>query len=316
MNEQELIARFFAGRQPPRVDVRLGIGDDAAIVQPPPGHSLLIATDCIVAGTHFPPGTSAEAIGHRALAVNLSDMAAMGATPLWFTLALALPSADADWLAAFADGMFSLASRYDVALVGGDTVRGPLSATVTIVGHDRGGRSPRRSGARPGDGIWITGHPGDAVAGRLTPDRAAGPADAIRELRQRFLFPEPRVREGIALAPHASAMLDVSDGLHVDVVRLMAASGVGAELDAGLLPLSGALRACMRERAIECALSGGDDYELCFALPPEHEAAVTELAQAWPVPVTRIGTVVAGSGVRWLRDGKPMDVPGKGFEHF
>lgn len=319
MDERTLISTFFDRRTPggasPRGDVILGIGDDAAILRLEPGFDLVVATDSIAEGTHFPSGTPAASVGHRCLAVNLSDLAAMAAEPLWFSLALSLPSAEAGWVGEFADGMFALADRFGVALVGGDTVRGPLGATVTVQGRVRPGRAVLRSGARPGDGVWVTGHPGDAVAGRLLLQESVQDA-ASAALRQRFLYPEPRVREGLALAGVATAMLDVSDGLDDDLRKLLAASGVGADMDAALLPLSPELLSARSGDAIPCALTGGDDYELCFTVRSSDEPRLRELASAWPVPVTRIGTVVAGSCCQWRLDGSVLQVPDTTFRHF
>ncbi|MDH5254666.1 MAG: thiamine-phosphate kinase [Gammaproteobacteria bacterium] len=319
MDERTLISTFFDRRRgaggPARGDVILGIGDDAAVLRLDPGYDLVAATDSIAEGTHFPVGTPAASVGHRCLAVNLSDMAAMAAEPLWFSLALSLPEADEAWVGEFARGLFALADRYAVELVGGDTVRGPLAATVTIQGRARPGCTIRRSGAAPGDGIWVTGNPGDAVAGRLL---LPGPAaDAAAEtLRRRFLYPEPRVREGLALAGIASAMLDVSDGLDDDLRKLLAASRVGADMDAGALPLSAELRSVRAGGAVECALTGGDDYELCFTVRPPDEQRLRELAASWTVPVTRIGTVVTGSGCRWRLRGGALAVPDTTYRHF
>lgn len=319
MDERTLISAFFDRRQAagrlPRADVILGIGDDAALLRFDPGFDLVVATDSIAEGTHFPAGTPAASVGHRCLAVNLSDIAAMAAEPLWFSLALSLPESDEEWVGEFARGLFSLADRFGVELVGGDTVRGPLGATVTIQGRARPGRAIRRSGAAPGDGVWVTGHPGDAVAGRLLlPQPDAGVAAAA--LRRRFLYPEPRVHEGLALAGVASAMLDVSDGLDDDLRKLLAASGVGAEMDAGALPLSAELRAVRAGAAIECALTGGDDYELCFTVRPADEPRLRELAAAWPVPATRIGEVVPGAGCSWHLQGQALAVPDTTYRHF
>jgi thiamine-monophosphate kinase len=317
VDERTLISRYFAGRHGSRKDVVLGIGDDAAVLRLEPGWDLVVATDSIAAGTHFPAGIPARAIGHRCLAVNLSDLAAMAAEPLWFSLALSLPAAEPLWLEEFAAGLFALADRSGVVLIGGDTVRGPLSATVTVQGRVRPGAAVTRSGAHAGDGIWVTGNPGDAVAGRLLADDAAQiPATVRDRLRQRFLFPEPRLREGLALGALATAMLDVSDGLDDDIGKLMLASGQGAELDAGLLPLSAELRAAAGDRAIEHALTGGDDYELCFTLPAPAEARLRAVAAEWAVPVTRIGTVVAEPGVRWRYQGRALQVPDTTFRHF
>ncbi len=319
MDERSLISTFFdrrgAARGPPRADVVLGIGDDAAVLRLEPGFDLVVATDSIAEGTHFPAGTPAAAVGHRCLAVNLSDMAAMAAEPLWFSLALSLPAADEVWVGEFTRGLFALADRFGVELVGGDTVRGPLGATVTVHGRARPGRTVRRGGAEPGDGVWVTGHPGDAVAGRLLMEEKV-PDEAVMALRHHFLYPEPRVHEGLALAGIASAMLDVSDGLDDDLRKLLAASGAGAEMDAGELPLSDELRSVRAETAIECALTGGDDYELCFTVRPADEPHLRELAAGWTVPVTRIGTVVAGPGCRWHLHGQPLAVPDTTYRHF
>lgn len=315
MDERTLISTFFARGARQRDDVVVGIGDDAAILRLETGFDLVVATDLIAEGTHFPHGTPAAAVGHRCLAVNLSDLAAMAAEPLWFSLALSLPSADEEWVAGFARGLFSLADRFGVELVGGDTVRGPLSATVTIQGRVRPGHAVLRSGACPGDGVWVTGHPGDAVAGRLLPEQAL-PEPSASALRQRFLYPEPRVREGLALAGIATAMLDVSDGLDDDLRKLLAASGVAADMDAGALPLSSALREVRGDQAVECALTGGDDYELCFTVHPADEHRLREVAAAWSVSVTRIGTVVPGSGCQWRLHGKPLAVPDTTYRHF
>lgn len=315
MDERTLISTYFNRRRDRREDVILGIGDDAAVLRPEPGFDLVVATDSIAEGTHFPPGIPAAAIGHRCLAINLSDLAAMAAEPLWCTLALSLPQSDPAWVGEFAAGLFALADRYDVSLVGGDTVRGPLGATLTILGRVRPDCAVRRSSARPGDGIWVTGHPGDAVAGRLLLADARQDA-AAEALRQRFLYPEPRVREGRSLAGLATAMLDVSDGLDDDLRKLLDASAVGAELDAGELPLSEALRSVHGPQSVECALTGGDDYELCFTMPSSGDARLREISVHWPVPVTRIGTVVPGSGVRWSLHGQPLTVPDTTFRHF
>ena len=317
MDERTLISRYFAGRHGNRKDVVLGIGDDAAVLRLDPGWDLVVATDSIAEGTHFPAGIPARAIGHRCLAVNLSDLAAMAAEPLWASLALSLPAAEPVWMEEFAAGLFALADRSGVVLIGGDTVRGPLSATVTVQGRVRPGAAVTRSGAQSGDGIWVTGTPGDAVAGRLLPDDAAQISATVRDrLRQRFLYPEPRLRAGLALGALATAMLDVSDGLDDDIGKLMQASGRGAELDAGLLPLSAELRAAAGDRAIEHALTGGDDYELCFTLPAQAEARLRVVASEWAVPVTRIGTVVAEPGVRWRYQGRVLQVPDTTFRHF
>lgn len=319
MDERSLISTYFDRRRggpvPGRPDVVVGIGDDAAVLRLEPGFDLLVATDSIAEGIHFPEGIPAAAVGHRCLAVNLSDIAAMAAEPLWFSLALSLPAAEPEWVGEFARGLFALADRFGVELVGGDTVRGPLGATVTVHGRARPGTVVRRNGARPGDGVWVTGHPGDAVAGRLLLPEPS-PAPAARALQARFLYPEPRVQEGRALAGIASAMLDVSDGLDDDLGKLLAASGVGAELDAGALPVSAGLRSVRGADAVACALTGGDDYELCFTVPVGNEARLRDLASGWAVSVTRLGTVTPGPARRWLLAGRPLTVPDTTYRHF
>jgi thiamine-monophosphate kinase len=321
VDERTLISTYFdrrrAGPAGQRDDVIVGIGDDGAVVRMEPGFDLVVATDMVAEGTHFPAAIPAGAVGHRSLAVNLSDLAAMAAEPLWFSLALSLPRADEDWLSDFAAGLFALADAFDVALIGGDTVRGPLGATVTVHGRVRPGCAVLRSGARPGDGVWVTGHPGDAVAGRLL--LAETPPDQSVEraaLRQRFLYPQPRVQEGRALAGLATAMIDVSDGLDDDLQKLLSASGAGAELDAATLPLSAELRAVRGAGALECALTGGDDYELCLTARPSDEERLRKLAAGWTTPLTRIGTVTAGSGTHWRLEGQSLAVPDSTYRHF
>jgi len=313
LDEATLIERYFARPSPARRGVILGIGDDAAVTRLPPGQDLVTATDAIFAGVHYPRGTPPRAIGHRCLAVNLSDLAAMGATPLWASLALSLPRARAAWLREFAAGFFALARAANIVLIGGDTVRGPEGATVTVQGQVSRGGGVTRSGARPGDGIWVSGHPGDAVAGRLLLARGSG----SRVLRQRFLYPVPRLREGALLAGISSAMMDVSDGLHDDLGKLMRASSCGADLDVGRLPLSHQLRAAAGvEAAREMALSGGDDYELLFTVPPRREAKLARLTRRWALPVTRIGTVRRRAGLSWTLDARPFRFRDKTFRHF
>jgi thiamine-monophosphate kinase len=300
---------------PGRPDVRLGIGDDGAVLRPSPGTELVVVTDALVEGTHFPAGMPARAIGHRALAVNLSDLAAMGATPRWATLALSLPAPQAAWLEDFAAGLLGLAAATGTALVGGDTVAGPLFTTVTAIGEVPAGQPAGRRGARPGDAVFVTGTPGDAVQGRLLLGSDRDDA-AAQYLRSRFLYPDARLAAGRALRPLASAMLDVSDGLDQDLGRLAAASGVGLELDAGLLPLSPQLRTVAGPDAIARALTGGDDYELAFTAPAVQAAAIAAIAAAAACAITRIGTVVAGSAVRWHDGGREYPVPAGAWQHF
>ena len=318
MDEFALIEKFFAQQSADRADVRLGIGDDAAVTSLGSEYDLVIATDSICQGTHFPDGTEPRALGHRCLAVNLSDLAAMGAEPMWCTLVLSLPSAEPDWLEAFAGGFLDLARRFNIALIGGDTVRGPLAFTVAVHGRVRPGQHVARSGAGPGQGIFVTGYPGEAAAGlRLMTSAAAETGAAGQRLIGRFLYPEARVDEGCRLGKCATAMIDLSDGLSDDLVKMLEASGVGAELDADRVPLSPDLLACCgRREALELALTGGDDYELCFTVPRERESGLDELLADADCPLTRIGQTSNEPGARWTLNGRPYEVPTTSFRHF
>lgn len=316
MDEFEIIQRYFSTGFPARDDVVLGVGDDGALTRLPAGEELVTVTDALVAGTHFPATLAADAVAHRALAANLSDLAAMGAVPRWFTLALALPAAEQAWLEAFAAGLRQLAGRFELALIGGDTVRGPLAVTITAMGSVPAGTALCRSGARAGDRIFVTGTPGDAGwTWQALADGQEFPADD--PLYERFAWPAPRVAEGVSLRGLATAAIDLSDGLHVDLARLLAASGVGGEAEAESLPLSAALTARAGEsRARELALTGGDDYELCFTVPAAREPLLIERAAAWSCEVTPIGRVVSEPGLRWHHQGALLPAPTVSFRHF
>ncbi len=298
--------------------LRLGIGDDAALWQPRVGHEVVACCDTLIAGRHFPEDTDPGDIGWKALAVNLSDLAAMGADPAFALLALILPEAPGDgWLAAFADGWNALAAIHGVALAGGDTTRGPaLSLTVTCIGEVLQGRALRRDGAQPGDGIFVTGTLGDAAGGLAAWSRRD--AVDVEPLIQRLLRPAPRLAIGQCLRGLASAAIDVSDGLGADLDHVLAASGVAADVVVDRLPISDALRALVGdERALALAVAGGDDYELCFTVPGVDAPALTALANAGDVAITRIGTITEGSGLHW-RDGngRTVDLPVAGWDHF
>jgi thiamine-monophosphate kinase len=298
LSEFELIARYFASPDfvlPAPEGVVLGIGDDAAILRLPPGEDLLVSIDTLVAGVHFPPTVAPEYLGHRALAVNLSDLAAMGARPLWFTLALTLPAADETWLDGFSRGLAALARRVGIALVGGDTTRGPLSITVQVHGAAPEGRALRRDGARAGDEVWVSGHPGTAALGLR---RLLAGAPATEAPVRVFLLPEPRLGLGIALRGLASAAIDVSDGVLADAGHIAERSGVAIALECDWLPLGPELAALAdRDDALALLLGGGDDYELCFTAPPACAAAITAAAARLGLPCTRIGRVLSGQGV-------------------
>ena len=318
LSEFALIERYFRSCGAQRSDVALGVGDDAALLRVPAGCELVAATDTLVAGVHFPQDSPADSIGHRSLAVNLSDLAAMGARPAWALLALTLPQADEAWLGEFATGLGELARSHEVALVGGDTTRGPLCVTVQLLGFVPAGAALTRSGARAGDVLFVSGTCGDAAAGlAIEQHRLTGPAEARSWLRERFLRPAPRVALGEQLRGFASACIDVSDGLLADAGKLASASHVGVELSYSEVPLSEPLAALLGERrARELALTGGDDYELCFAVPPHNIARL--LAQLPPQDwrYTRIGALRAAPGASVVGDGTVMEFSHSGYEHF
>jgi thiamine-monophosphate kinase len=325
LGEFALIQRFFmrhstasdSGSAAPS-GVILGIGDDAALLDMPPGTELVAAVDTIVAGRHFPEGADARSIGHRALAVNLSDLAAMGATPAWATLALTMPSVDAAWLERFAAGLLDLADANGVALVGGDTTRGPLTISVQLLGHVPRGAVLRRSGARAGDLLAVTGTLGDAGAGlefvgAVLPETRP----AALELIRRFEYPAPRVRFGLAARGIATAAMDLSDGLVGDLPKLAQASGLAAHVSVERLPMSEAMRAVVpAAQALAWALAAGDDYELLLAVPAPRYAELAAAAGQLNLRLTTIGELRAGGGVTWSLNGGDF-VPGvRGWDHF
>ncbi|MCG3201604.1 MAG: Thiamine-monophosphate kinase [Gammaproteobacteria bacterium] len=319
ISEFELIDRYFRRRGARRNDVVIGIGDDGAVLRPRPGHELVLVTDTIVGGVHFPAMMSAGDVGYRALAVNLSDLAAMGAEPAWCSLALTLPQADETWLQGFADGLLELAERFDMELVGGDTTRGPLTVTVTAHGWVPAGQALRRAGAGTGDGVYVSGCLGDAAAGlRVVMGESTCDAESGSALTRRFLRPEPRVALGQFLRGVASSAIDVSDGLAADLRHVLEASARGAEVHLARLPISAPLRACEHgESAIERALGGGDDYELCFTVPPGRESTLGDWLAEDGVPLTRIGTVVERPGLRFVDAGDVVvDRHISGYAHF
>ncbi|HWJ34342.1 MAG TPA: thiamine-phosphate kinase [Steroidobacteraceae bacterium] len=322
LGEFELIDRFFSRSKSAdnkRSDVILGVGDDAALLRLPLGTDLVAAVDTIVAGRHFPLDSDPRSIGHRALAVNLSDMAAMGATPAWATLALTLPSADANWLEGFSAGLMRLADTHGVALVGGDTTAGPLTVSIQILGFVARDMALRRSGALAGDILAVTGTLGDAGAGlALVTGRLAGRERAASdELIERFEYPTPRVAFGSSARGIASAAMDVSDGLVGDLTKLAAASGLSAHVEVGQLPMSRALLATVPvAQAREWALAAGDDYELLVAVPPRRFDELAAAARQLNLTFTAIGDLRPGSGVSWALDGRVFAAPVQGYDHF
>jgi thiamine-monophosphate kinase len=285
----------------------------------PAGTDLAAAVDTLVAGRHFLADSDPRSIGHRSLAVNLSDMAAMGATPAWATLALTLPSADASWLEGFCTGLMALATAHGVELVGGDTTAGPLTITIQILGHVARGTALRRDGAQAGDILAVTGALGDAGAGLALASGRLTTADSRSAalLLERFEYPTPRVEFGSSARGLASAAMDLSDGLVGDLPKLAAASGLAAHVEVQRLPLSAALRAVVpTAQAREWALAAGDDYELLVAVPADRFAGLTDAARRANLALTAIGELRPGAGVAWSLDGGAFAVPARGYDHF
>ena len=311
--EFSLIARYFDRVKSARLDVETGIGDDCALLNIPEKKTLAISTDTLVAGNHFLADIDPADLAYKALAVNLSDLAAMGAEPAWLTLALTLPEADEAWLEAFSDSLFVQLNYYDMQLIGGDTTRGPLSMTLGIHGFVPPGRAMKRSGARPGDWIYVTGTPGDSAA-RLTVD---SPADADY-LLARHLRPMPRVLQGQALRDLATSAIDLSDGLISDLGHILKASACGARIDLDAMPYSDAmLRQVDSEQALRWALAGGEDYELCFTVPELNRGALDVAIGQLGARFTCIGQIVAeADGLQFTREGKPIRLDLKGYDHF
>ena len=323
MGEFDLIARYFT--RPVR-HAALGVGDDCALLAPRPGMQLAISSDMLVEGRHFFADVDPEALGHKALAVNLSDLAACGAKPLAFTLALALPRVDEAWLAGFSKGLLALADAHGCELVGGDTTQGPLNICITVFGEVPAGQALLRSGARAGDDIYVSGTLGDA---RLALEALLGhihlPGELLAQARQRLERPTPRVALGLALRGIASSAMDVSDGLLGDLGHILRASGVGADIDADETSKLIAARALFTsatarfdmELLRQCTLAGGDDYELAFTAPPALREAVAGAAATAATPVARIGRISAEPGLR-LADaqGRPLAGRYASFDHF
>lgn len=318
MTEFDLIREYFAQQPVTRADVRIGIGDDAAVVRAPSGTDTVVTTDILTAGVHFFDDVDPAALGYKSLAVNLSDLAAMGAAPAWFLLDLMLPDVDTAWLRSFAGGLFELAQRHEVQLIGGDTSRGPLSIAITAIGLVPAGKGMRRSGARPGDVVYVTGTLGDAalaLAQRRGECALAGADVAV--IRDRLERPAPRIAEGLALRDLASSAIDISDGLIADLGHMLDAASVGARLNLTTIPLSETYRAHMPEIGWDYALGGGDDYELCVTVPPAKVSSVDALAEASGFSLAAVGEIIAGRGIE-IADalGRVYQPKRKGFQHF
>lgn len=331
LGEFALIARYF--QRPGRAlgaGVALGVGDDCALLQPTPGMQWAVSSDMLVSGRHFFADVDPRTLGHKALAVNLSDLAACGARPRAFTLALALPEARAEWLQPFAEGLFALADAHGCALIGGDTTRGPLNICITVMGEVPPGQALLRSGAQVGDDVYVSGTLGDAaLALQCLQGQVQLPPALLAQARQRLEQPTPRVALGLALRGVATAAADVSDGLLGDLGHILTQSGVGATVDTGIAMHLLAARAHSTmgvsrfdtevsvAQALQCVLAGGDDYELVFTAAPAHAAAVQVAAQTSGTPVTRIGRVEAAPGLRLLdAQSQPLQGNWKSFDHF
>lgn len=318
MSEFDLIARYFT-RPVRHSALTLGVGDDCALLQPRAGHELAISTDMLVEGRHFFSDADANALGHKSLAVNLSDLAAMGAEPLAFTLALALPSIDENWLSAFSKGLFALADQHNIALIGGDTTKGPLTMSITVFGGIPTGQALRRSQAKVGDDIWVSGTLGDArlalsaMQGKLVLETHAFNQAAVHLHR-----PTPRIALGMALRDVAHAAIDISDGLLGDLQHVLKQSNVGATLQADDLPLGEILKSTQTTTVChEFALNGGDDYELCFTAPTTKREAVHQAATKANTVVTRIGQITAAREINILNAaGEALAISSNSYDHF
>ncbi len=321
-SEFDIIRRYFTDQQSSRADVSLGIGDDAALLRPPAGQSLVVSTDTLVSGVHFPVDTTPEAIGHKALAVNLSDMAAMGAEPAWFTLSITLPDADENWLRLFSQGLFALAREHTVQLVGGDTTHGPphapLSITIQIMGFVPEGKALMRNGAVAGDGIYVTGTLGDAGAGlQVKQGKLKPPTSVSKILLNKLDLPSPQIAVGLALRGLANAAIDISDGLSADLGHVLTASNVGADIYIDRIPLSDAFKSLELKDSWSLAACAGDDYELCFTVPELHEKEMKHRLGALGCACTKIGTVSKQEGLRWIGElGKECVLSLTGYDHF
>ena len=318
MKEFELIKHFFTEQSVKRKDVLLGIGDDCAVIANTEKQNIVVTTDTLVAGVHFPLGTSARAIGHKAVAVNLSDIAAMGAKPSWLSLAITIPEVDDTWLSEFCEGVFELCEYYNVELIGGDTTQGPLSITITAQGLTPEHKYLSRAGAKAGDWIYVTGDVGDAaLALQHLKQEVSLESEYIEPIRAKLDFPKPRVLAGQTLREYASSAIDISDGLIADLGHICQASNVGANIVLDAIPLSNIMReSLLLEDAINLALTGGDDYELLFTISEDNKVGMeTALAHAG-TPVTCIGQVNASQTISTTLNNKPVPISSSGFEHF
>lgn len=318
MKEFELIKQFFTKQAVKRKDVLLGIGDDCAVVSNPDKQNIVVTTDTLVAGVHFPLGTSAKAIGHKSVAVNLSDIAAMGAKPSWISLAITLPDVNDEWLSEFSTGVFELCEYYNVQLIGGDTTQGPLSITITAQGLTPEDSYLSRSGAKSGDWLYVTGDLGDAaLALQHLKENTLTDQNIINQVQQKLDFPKPRVLAGQAIRDYASAAIDVSDGLLADLGHICQASNVGANLVLESIPLSKAMKeSLLFDEAIDLALNGGDDYELLFTVSEDKKVGLETALSHTATSITCIGQLNASKTISTTLNNKPVPIRNSCFEHF
>jgi len=313
--EFDLIARYFTRSTPGAI---LGVGDDCALLSVETGKELAVSTDTMVSGVHFLPSTDPRNLGHKALAVNLSDLAAMGAAPRWFTLALTLPQVDHSWLEPFSAGLLALADESGIELVGGDTTRGPLSMTLTVMGVVPAGKALRREGARAGDDVWVSGTLGDAALGLRCLQRRVSLPEAQRVYAvSRLERPTARLALGMRLLDLANSAIDISDGLLADLGHICERSHFGARLELNAIPASSVMADQPEEIRIECQLAGGDDYELCFTSPVNVRSGIAELSRDLGLALTRVGIMTEGESVMVMdTHGRPVATARSGYDHF
>lgn len=316
-SEFDIIKQYFDRKFPHSNSIRLGIGDDAAITCIPSGMEQVIAIDTLVEDVHFSKDTPPENIAHKALAVNISDLAAMGASPAWFTLALTLPGVPDSWLASFSKGLFELADKYQMPLIGGDTTRGPLTISIQVAGFVPQGKALLRSGAQPGDHIFVTGNIGDGCAGLLVQQKGTND-EADEYLLQRLQLPTPRIAFGQSLVGVASACIDVSDGLFADLSHILEASNAGASIQLERMPVSDACNNKISELGLNRTqlAQGGDDYELCFTVPENKISMLGCTCDELKLKVTDIGVIEADAGLRCYDQQVLIDIEQAGYQHF
>ncbi len=317
MKEFELIKRYFTEQVVKRKEVTLGIGDDCALISPPLNQEIAITTDTLVSGVHFPENTSPRAIGHKAVAVNLSDLAAMGAEPSWISIAITLPAIDKEWIDEFCQGVFELCEYFNVQLIGGDTTQGPLSITITAQGLCPEGTALKRSGATPGEWIYVTGEIGDAALALKHSQGELEIEPAFREsVLERLDFPKPRVLAGQTIRLYASAAIDLSDGLIADLTHICYQSNVGANIVLENLPLSKGMTATLGDKAASLALNGGDDYELLFVVAEANKVGMETALSQLGIQFSCIGQTNNTNKITTTLNEKPVDIKSSGFEHF